>query len=239
VNNFTDITSALNLLGLGGLAIFIIWTIKGLNQRISALTQLAKEQSKTLETVRSRAQEFEKLSEGYKKALLDFEEMGEKIERKRGELVKELEEANKRKDSELIRYKELQLAELSLKEQSLAKVTELEKSLGGAVTELQKQLQILAPGSWLSRGSKSQVLSYLLTFSDFEQRGLRPRTDPYGLHALMHSPLLHDIGHRRTWLDIQSGREENEVPQDKVEDAQDDEDGQQDDSPDEGKAPSA
>jgi DNA repair ATPase RecN len=85
-----------NSLGVVGVAVFLHYLFKGLQTRIAALTTLAEEQKKTLETVRVRAAELDRLSDSYKKAVADFEEMGQKLEMRRNALVKELEEPNQR-----------------------------------------------------------------------------------------------------------------------------------------------
>jgi hypothetical protein len=122
----------------------------GLKQRINALTELAEEQRKTLETVRSRAEEYEKLSSGYKKAVSDYHEMGSKLDEKRNQLVKELEAANEQKDQELIRLKQGQLEEIDQKKESLKKISELERTLTDAVAELNKNIRMLLPAETLS-----------------------------------------------------------------------------------------
>jgi DNA repair ATPase RecN len=96
MKDLNSIISLLNLVGLGGVGAFLYYLYKGLTERINSLTELANEQNKTLEAVRGRAEEFDKLSQSYKKALTDFQEMGDKLETRRQELIKELEDANTR-----------------------------------------------------------------------------------------------------------------------------------------------
>lgn len=152
MNVLTSIISILNLLGLGGIGIFIYYTIKGLRERINSLNKLVEEQQKTLDTVRERAEEISELSKYYKqvtedskKFMKDFQEMGEKLEKRRNELVKELEEANERKDTELAEFKEVELEKVKLRKQSWERIPELEKELKTVVSKLKSQLEILSP----------------------------------------------------------------------------------------------
>jgi uncharacterized membrane protein YccC len=145
MKDLNTILSSLNLLGLGGMGVFIFYLVKGLMERISSLTLLAEEQKKTLDAVRDRASETDKLSQSYKKALADFQDMGEKIEKRRRELIEEQERAIKRKDDELAKLASLQIQELELKEESLKRIPQLEKQLEEAVLELRKQLTIVIP----------------------------------------------------------------------------------------------
>jgi hypothetical protein len=71
----TAIVSVLNLLGLGGLGLFLYYVIRGLKERVANLTDLAEEQKRTLEAVRTRALEIDRLSQDYKQALTDFQDM--------------------------------------------------------------------------------------------------------------------------------------------------------------------
>ncbi len=139
------VVSVLNLLGLGGLGVGVYVVFRALQERINALTALAAEQTKTLDAVRARAEESDRLAETYKRAVFDYEELGQKLNERRNELVKELEDASARKDSELARLKEIQIEELDLYRQSVARSPAIEERLSNTVAELQKQLQILAP----------------------------------------------------------------------------------------------
>lgn len=139
------VISLLNLVGLGGVGVFLYYLIRGLRERIATLTELTQEQKKTLEAVRGRAEEMDRLSESYKRALIDFEEMGKKIEERRRELIKELEDANQRKDEQLAKLTSLQLEELELQKKSLERLPELEYKLAEAVHDLESQLRIVAP----------------------------------------------------------------------------------------------
>jgi hypothetical protein len=95
MGNITAIVSDLNLLGYEGLGLFIYYVIRGLKERIGNLTELAKEQKVTLDVVRARALEMDKLSKDYKEALMDFQDIGKKSDERRNKLVKELELAIK------------------------------------------------------------------------------------------------------------------------------------------------
>lgn len=148
--------SFLNLLGLGGVGIFLYYLFKGLKERIKTLTELAMEQHKTLEAVRARAEEMDRLKDSYKQALLDFEDMGHKLEQRRNELVKELEAANQRKDEELAKLAHLKLEEIELKKKSLERLPQLEDNLTKAVSDLERQLHIISsaepyPSQWTSQ----------------------------------------------------------------------------------------
>jgi DNA repair exonuclease SbcCD ATPase subunit len=147
------IVSWLNIIGLGGVGIFLYYLYKGLSERINTLTEVAREQTKTLEAVRTRAEEMDRLRESYKQAVSDFQEMGDKLEQRRSELVKELEAANQRKDAELAKLASLQLEELELQKRSLERIPKLEENLQKVVNELQTQLKILSPKSLEERES--------------------------------------------------------------------------------------
>jgi len=145
MKDFNTIISLLNLLGLGGVGFFLYYLHKGLTERISNLSQLAKEQQKTISAVNERALEVDKLSKHYKQALEDFQDMGSKLENRRKELVDELEDANRRKDEQLTKLKELELQEIELKEKSLNKIPELEKQLQATIEQLRSQIEIVTP----------------------------------------------------------------------------------------------
>lgn len=146
----------LNLMGLGGVAVFLYYLYRGLRERIKALAELAEEQHKTLEAVRTRAEEIDRLSGAYKQAVSDFQEIGEKLDVRRKELIQELEAANERKDGELAKLADLQLQEIELKKKSLERLPELEKNLENALRDLGRQVRIIVPSSetrisWLER----------------------------------------------------------------------------------------
>ena len=105
MEDLVNVISLPNPLGLGGLGVFIYWLVRGLSQRVSALTQLVNDQKDTLKAVRARANEMERLSGAYKKALCDYEKMGQKIDHRRDTLLRELEEDNKHKDEEVRRIR--------------------------------------------------------------------------------------------------------------------------------------
>ncbi|SRR6266540_3911289 len=155
------IISLLNLLGFGGVGVFLYYLYKGLKDRIDTLTELAQEQKHTLEAVRGRADEMDRLKESYKNIVSDFEEMGDKLKKRRQELVEELESANQRKDRELARLTNLQLEEIEVKRQSLERLPELEGKLTSAVEELGHQLQVVTAGQNTSR--ERNLLIYLYT----------------------------------------------------------------------------
>lgn len=79
---------------------------KGLNDRVKNLTALTKEQKKTLEAVRERATEMDTWRRKYKELVQDFQELGGKLDARRNDLVKELEDANQKKDQQLIELRE-------------------------------------------------------------------------------------------------------------------------------------
>jgi len=158
MNDLVNIFPVLNFLGLGGLAVFLYYTFKGLHERIQNLEKLAEEQKKTLEAVRERAREMRKLSYEYKKSFSDFQEMGKKLEDRRNELVKELESINRKQDEELAKLKKLQIEEIEIKQKSFARIPELEKKLESAIVELGKQLQIVSPSFKLVPKIKFETL---------------------------------------------------------------------------------
>ncbi len=104
MDDLVTIFSGLNLLGLGSLGFYIYQVIKGLRQRITALSQLSEEQKKTLEIVRERATELDVLSKAYKDALSDFDEMGLKIKERKDQLIGELEDEIRKKDEKLMLF---------------------------------------------------------------------------------------------------------------------------------------
>jgi predicted nucleic acid-binding Zn-ribbon protein len=133
----------LNSLGLAGLAYFLHSVFSGLKKRIDTLQTTVNEQKETLNAVRERADEFNRLSKGYKQALEDFEAMGQKLETRRKEVVDELEEANQRKDQKLIEFRELEIKEIELKKQSLEAIPGIEARLKEVVSELESRIEIL------------------------------------------------------------------------------------------------
>lgn len=128
----------LNSLGLVGLGAFLWFIWRGLRDRIHTLQELAGEQTRTLTVVRERADEFDRLSQRYKKALSDFDEMGAKTEARRLQLVRELEEANKRKDAEIIALKEGELKKVEKEQESLEKISEITAQIEKLREEVRK-----------------------------------------------------------------------------------------------------
>ncbi len=163
MKDLNTIISLLNLAGLGGVGFFLYYLHKGLTERISNLSQLAVEQQKTIAAVGERALEIDKLSKHYKQALEDFQDMGAKLESRRKELVEELEEANRRKDEQLAKLKELELQEIELKEKSLNKIPELEAQLQKTIEQLRSQVEIITPVDATDRFLKYWATSSLST----------------------------------------------------------------------------
>ena len=145
MSDLSAIISGLNLLGLGGVGVFIYYLFKGLTQKIKTLTEISEEQEKTLAVVRDRALELEKWREEYKRMVSDFQDIGSKLDQRRNNLVQELEDANRRKDAEVAELKTAQLKEIELRQKSFQRAQELEKELSSAKTELDRQIQILQP----------------------------------------------------------------------------------------------
>jgi chromosome segregation ATPase len=157
--------------------------VKGLKERVANLTELAREQRDTLEAVRTRAVKMDKLSKDYKQALLDFQEMGKRLDERRNELVAELELANKRKDQELVRLAHLELGEIELKKKSLERLPDLERKLDDTVKELRRQIRIVFPShssvySLLSDDAWSKLeLAFLSIASELEKDMERKKPD--------------------------------------------------------------
>jgi hypothetical protein len=159
-----EVIGGLNLLGLGGLGLFIYYVIRGLRERIQALTDLAAEQQKTLEVVRTRALELDQLRKDYRQAVDDFQDLGHKLEERRKAVISDLEAANKQKDDELARLKSLELEEIELKKRSLDKVGELEHTLAATVSELQRQVRIVTPNTHSVAFRESYLVGVLMPF---------------------------------------------------------------------------
>jgi hypothetical protein len=138
------VISVLNLLGLGGLALFIYFVWKGLRERIANLTALANEQKETLDAVRARATELDQLRKDYRQGLDDFQELGKRIDERRNELVNELETAVQKKDEQLAKTKQLEINQLKLQEDSLALLPQLQDRLTTTLQSLQAQIDILS-----------------------------------------------------------------------------------------------
>jgi hypothetical protein len=134
----------LNALGLPVLAVCLFFAWKALNDRITNLTTLAREQKETLEAVRSRATELDQMRKDYKQGLEDFQELGVKLNERRNELVKEYEAALQKKDDQLASAKQLELKELEIQQNSLALLPELQERLATAALSLETQISALA-----------------------------------------------------------------------------------------------
>jgi len=87
MNDLSAIISALNLVGLGGVGLFLYYLFKGLNERIKTLTDISKEQEKILAVVRQRAEEMEQWRKEYKFLVEDFQDLGKRLDTRRNELV--------------------------------------------------------------------------------------------------------------------------------------------------------
>lgn len=194
MGEITSIVSVLNLLGLGGLGLFLYYIIKSLKERVANLTELAKEQKDTLEAVRTRALEIERLSKDYKQALTDFQEMGKRLDERRNELVKELELANQRKDLELARLAHLELEEIELKKQSLERLPDLERKLDETVSELGRQIKIVSPSLLVQLKDRPKIDVWCNWFAHNWSDLIDAKTS-YKLLYLFLSSARHDIGH--------------------------------------------
>ena len=157
MNELTAIISGLNLLGLGGVGVFLYYLFKGLSEKIKTLTEITKEQEKTLAVVRDRAVELEKWRDEYKRMVSDFQDIGSKLDIRRNALVKELEEANRKKDGELSELKSAQIKEVELRQNSFHKAQELEKELTKTKAELDRQLKILQPWQLSDGGADYKI----------------------------------------------------------------------------------
>lgn len=157
MNDINTIITLLNFLGLGGIGLFIYYTFKGLNERITNLSKLAEEQRQTLDVVRERAGEYDKLSKCYKQTLEEFQEMGVKLEKRRKELVVELEEAIDRRDEKLEQV-QIELKQIDLQEKSLNRFSELEEQFQNIIVDLQRQIEIITP--------KDTIEKYLRLYID-------------------------------------------------------------------------
>jgi hypothetical protein len=194
MTDLTTIISALNLLGLGGLSLFIYYVIKGLRERVANLTELAREQKDTLEAVRTRAVEMDKLSKDYKQALTDFQKMGKRLDERRNELVKELELANQRKDVELARLAHLELEEIELKKQSLNRLPDIERKLDDTVAELSRQLKIVSPNLLVKLSARRSSLKLNWPAHNLNDLDVLSGYLPNALYWLLISS-SHDIDH--------------------------------------------
>jgi len=182
----------LNSLGLGGVAIYLYFVLNGLKEKINTLQGTINAQKDTLEAVRERADEFNRLSKGYKQALDDFEQMGKKLDQRRQELVKELEEANQRKDEKLIEFRNLELKEIELKQKSLEALPEIESRLAQVVSDLDSKIKILAPSAKPS-SSLSPGLLALLAGPPHSRSTLTPTISSV-LASMRYRQLLESLG---------------------------------------------
>lgn len=153
------VISVLNLLGLGGLAVFIYLVWKGLRERITNLTVLAEEQKQTLEAVRARATELDQMRKDYKQGLDDYQELGTRLNERHKLLVIELEAAIQRKDEQLACAKQLELKDLELQQQSLALLPELQERLATTAKSLEAQINILSSAT-------NRMRPYIGTYDD-------------------------------------------------------------------------
>lgn len=135
--------SILNSLGLLGLAFFLWFIWQGLKDRIKSLRDLTEEQGKTLEAVRERAQEFDRLSQRYKQALADFDDMTTRTEARRKQVVQELEEAVKKKDDEIVALKKAELTKVEKEQESLSKISELADQIEKLQAEMRHQAAMI------------------------------------------------------------------------------------------------
>lgn len=152
----------LNSLGLVGMGIFLFFVFRALKQEIAALRTLAEEQNQTLDVVRHRAEEFDRLSKGYKQALEDYEAMGKKLEARRTELVTELERANAAKDVAIAATKKQELEQLDSERHALAQLPRLVERIENIHAKLEK-------------GSRSSLfLGQRLLYNEDDKMGVRP-----------------------------------------------------------------
>lgn len=135
--------SILNSLGLAGLGVFLWFIWQGLKDRIKSLRELTEEQGRTLEAVRERAQEFDRLSQRYKQALADFDEMTTKTEARRKQVVHELEDAMKKKDAEIVVLKKAELTKVEKEQEGLSKISELAAQIENLKKEMRQQAQAI------------------------------------------------------------------------------------------------
>jgi hypothetical protein len=130
------IVSSVNVLGL----ICFGYLVKGLKQRIENLTLLAKEQKETLEAARTRAAELDQLRKDYRQGLTDYQDLGNKLNELRAEVVQELEQAVKSRDEKLAQTKQREL-------ESLDRIPQLEVQLTETIAELKQQVALVSSAS--------------------------------------------------------------------------------------------
>ncbi len=126
-----------NSAGLGGLGIALFFAWKALNNQIKTLQA-------TLDAAKQRADEFEKLSEGYKKAVDDFNDMGEKLQSRREAVVREYEKAMAEKDEKLAEYKQKELEQIQMKEESYKNLNDLTEKVEDLAHKIDQNLKILS-----------------------------------------------------------------------------------------------
>ena len=136
------------LLETGGLGIFIWFLIRSLKEQISGLQRTLEIQNKTLQAMEKRAEEAEKIGALYRKLLedlpQDLDRYRDTLRRLKDEIIRELEEANRRKDETLSARTQSELDEIVRAEEELEK---LSSRVVGAVSasydDMAKKLSIL------------------------------------------------------------------------------------------------
>lgn len=153
-NKLTTIEILSRLFEFGGLGTFIWFLIRGLQQRIIDLNESMEIQRKTLEAQKStleamerRVQEAEKVGELYRKLLeelpQDLDKYKDTLRRIKDDVIRELEDANLRKDEKLVALTRSRLDEISKQEQLLQELPSLRQELLDNYTDLKAKLSVL------------------------------------------------------------------------------------------------
>ena len=105
------VTIVTGVLQAGGLGYFFYYLIRGLRSRITTLEDTIEAQNKTLNVMERRVSETEKVGQIYKDLLnnlpKDLENYKAVISKTRDEMILELQNANKQKEDELKKIREI------------------------------------------------------------------------------------------------------------------------------------
>jgi hypothetical protein len=133
------VTVVTGILQAGGLGYFFYYLIRGLRSRVTTLEQTIEAQNKTLNVMERRVSETEKVGQIYKDLLnnlpKDLENYKAVISKTRDEMILELQNANKQKDQELKKIREIDQSLARQPQKAAAKHLEVMRFLLDAKNE--------------------------------------------------------------------------------------------------------